>query len=549
AAALDALFEHLTPAMDQGDPKLRILFTPVAMHLGAGHKPVLVASYADTAMRVFIRLIATVTNARIGLALGGDEAYIFDPKGRFTCTDLSTDEWLLALDQTSGPQRRARLVEGAKRGQRVPRADLLAAFAPRAQGTSNEDLAHLGGPVDILVGSEAISVGQNLQDATALLHLDMPWNPMVLEQRIGRVDRRGGGRFEQGHDRPVVDIHYCWTLAAIEGEVQLRTRLLAKIEGALRDTLFDEPLLHEAARELAAARDDAERRRALGRVLMDRQREHVDAQGHVEGTDLLSGAEVDGLRRLGAWREGRSIPAPTTDTVCAGQLGAAGGPPSRWVLSLDLQPRGENGAPLGGVQRRHFSVAHDAEGDPLRTDLDAAIAVLTSGHGPAREPGLDRRAWTAACVALDQLLQRARQRTLAAHNESRRSALAARLASRRDASDRLKTAAYGALEALTPLLKVEKALRTPEVRQVLGLLQPANCWRLGVAVGDAAACQWLATIRARPRAFLTDDFPAVWEALFARAVDADHAIELPLDATLQTWADLEVRVRGATWVR
>ncbi|MCA9527690.1 MAG: hypothetical protein KC549_15485, partial [Myxococcales bacterium] len=50
AAALDALFEHLTPAMDQGDPKLRILFTPVAMHLGAGHKPVLVASYADTAM-------------------------------------------------------------------------------------------------------------------------------------------------------------------------------------------------------------------------------------------------------------------------------------------------------------------------------------------------------------------------------------------------------------------------------------------------------------------------------------------------------------------
>jgi Helicase conserved C-terminal domain len=41
----------------------------------------------------------------------------------------------------------------------------------------------------VLIGSETLSVRQNMQDADYLINIDLPWNPMVLEQRIGRIDR------------------------------------------------------------------------------------------------------------------------------------------------------------------------------------------------------------------------------------------------------------------------------------------------------------------------------------------------------------------------
>ncbi len=45
--------------------------------------------------------------------------------------------------------------------------------------------------VDIMVCSEAASEGLNLQAASAVVNVDMPWNPARVEQRIGRVDRIG----------------------------------------------------------------------------------------------------------------------------------------------------------------------------------------------------------------------------------------------------------------------------------------------------------------------------------------------------------------------
>jgi superfamily II DNA or RNA helicase len=49
--------------------------------------------------------------------------------------------------------------------------------------------------VRILVATDAASEGLNLQQtARYMLHFDCPWNPMRLEQRIGRLDRHGQGR-------------------------------------------------------------------------------------------------------------------------------------------------------------------------------------------------------------------------------------------------------------------------------------------------------------------------------------------------------------------
>ncbi|WP_271540172.1 helicase-related protein, partial [Bradyrhizobium sp. CCBAU 45321] len=42
-----------------------------------------------------------------------------------------------------------------------------------------------------IVSTEAGSEGVNLQIANVLINFDLPWNPMIVEQRIGRVQRLG----------------------------------------------------------------------------------------------------------------------------------------------------------------------------------------------------------------------------------------------------------------------------------------------------------------------------------------------------------------------
>ena len=43
----------------------------------------------------------------------------------------------------------------------------------------------------VFLSTDAGSVGLNLQSASLVVNLDIPWNPAVLEQRIGRVHRHG----------------------------------------------------------------------------------------------------------------------------------------------------------------------------------------------------------------------------------------------------------------------------------------------------------------------------------------------------------------------
>lgn len=62
----------------------------------------------------------------------------------------------------------------------------------------------LGKGVDVLVCSDAASEGLNLQEASAIVNVDMPWNPARVEQRIGRVDRIG----QRARDVKVVNIWY-----------------------------------------------------------------------------------------------------------------------------------------------------------------------------------------------------------------------------------------------------------------------------------------------------------------------------------------------------
>lgn len=58
-----------------------------------------------------------------------------------------------------------------------------------------KDLFRAGDEVKILLGTDALSEGLNLQTSGKLINYDMPWNFMRVEQRIGRLDRIGGKRW------------------------------------------------------------------------------------------------------------------------------------------------------------------------------------------------------------------------------------------------------------------------------------------------------------------------------------------------------------------
>jgi superfamily II DNA or RNA helicase len=76
-------------------------------------------------------------------------------------------------------------------GTKANRAEVIRRFAPYYNGTSSGELANRGETeTRVLVSTDVLSEGLNLQDASRMVNYDIHWNPVRLMQRIGRVDRR-----------------------------------------------------------------------------------------------------------------------------------------------------------------------------------------------------------------------------------------------------------------------------------------------------------------------------------------------------------------------
>ena len=109
---------------------------------------------------------------------------------------------------------------------------ILTNFAPRARGRSdgtNED-------IDLLIATDCISEGQNLQDCGTVLNYDIHWNPVRIIQRFGRIDRIGS------RNTKVNMINY-WPTEDMEVYLRLQSRVESRM--ALADTAAsgdDDPL-------------------------------------------------------------------------------------------------------------------------------------------------------------------------------------------------------------------------------------------------------------------------------------------------------------------
>lgn len=81
---------------------------------------------------------------------------------------------------------------------KTDRGDVIQRFAPYYNGSSSADIEKHGKEeIRILISTDVLSEGLNLQDATRLINYDLHWNPVRLMQRIGRVDRRMDPEIEQ----------------------------------------------------------------------------------------------------------------------------------------------------------------------------------------------------------------------------------------------------------------------------------------------------------------------------------------------------------------
>lgn len=79
---------------------------------------------------------------------------------------------------------------------RLSRAELLRRFAPSAQGAPMPVERER---VTLLLSTDVLSEGVNLQDASVVVHIDLPWNPARLAQRVGRIRRPGGARMVRAY--------------------------------------------------------------------------------------------------------------------------------------------------------------------------------------------------------------------------------------------------------------------------------------------------------------------------------------------------------------
>ena len=106
--------------------------------------------------------------------------YLYEQLAPWAKTTLGVDSALVTgggSNQTTLPRLRKDL------------ASILTAFAPRSKERPEEFAGE--GDLDLLIATDCISEGQNLQDCDWLVNYDIHWNPVRIIQRFGRIDRLG----------------------------------------------------------------------------------------------------------------------------------------------------------------------------------------------------------------------------------------------------------------------------------------------------------------------------------------------------------------------
>lgn len=155
------------------------------------------------------------------------------------------------------------------------------------------------GEVDVLVCTDSASEGLNLQQCGALINYDSPWNPMRIEQRIGRIDRIGQEYeeveilnyfYEDSIDTKIYD-RLSDRIGLFEDVVGEMQPILTQVEGRIRSVAFGDESEEDAVNAVDADIDEQEQREEI--LEIDESLKDVE-------TDVKE--EVIAEARLDAWQ-------------------------------------------------------------------------------------------------------------------------------------------------------------------------------------------------------------------------------------------------------
>ena len=222
------------------------------------------------------------------------------------------------------------------RGGEVPAGD----GAWRIIGRDDARRRFRDGEAEVLMCTDAAAEGLNFQFCGALVNYDMPWNPMRVEQRIGRIDRLG----QRNGTIRIVNLHYEGTVETdIYRVLKARIGLFESVVGRLQPILARLPRTISQSVLAGERRDDRERANAVDAI--DREaRERAGA-----GFDIDAVTEHD-----------LAMPARPPPTVTMEDL-------DRIVGSSDLMPPGFEVRPMGP---REYGLLAPGMGESLRVTTD-----------------------------------------------------------------------------------------------------------------------------------------------------------------------------------
>jgi SNF2 family DNA or RNA helicase len=99
---------------------------------------------------------------------------------------------------------------------------ILTNFAPRAKQRAKMKSMPKDGEIDLLIATDCISEGQNLQDCDYLINYDIHWNPVRIIQRFGRIDRIGSPNLS-------IQLVNFWPTPDLNKYINLKNRVEARM--------------------------------------------------------------------------------------------------------------------------------------------------------------------------------------------------------------------------------------------------------------------------------------------------------------------------------
>lgn len=152
---------------------------------------------------------------------------------------------------------------------------ILTNFAPIAKKRALTNSLNQDDEISILIATDCISEGQNLQDCDYLINYDIHWNPVRLIQRFGRIDRLGS-------KNEAIQMVNFWPTKDLDGYINLKHRVESRMALVDLTATSDDDFLNEETIKDLIEEDLKYRNQQLKRL----QNEILDLEDMEDGVDF-----------------------------------------------------------------------------------------------------------------------------------------------------------------------------------------------------------------------------------------------------------------------